>query len=226
MSSIQRDSSPPRVFVSSVMRDFDVWREAARRGISAANAEPVLIEDYPAIASSPRNACLDGVESCDACILVVGSRGGYRTPSGQLVVEEECEYARRKGIPLVVFVQDVDRDADAQALVDAMSDYVDGNLRVTFDTPEELEREVNRSTSAMFTALPSGTNPMEQLQATLEESGLGSHDPSLRVCLQPDRSEEVIDPLELGSHGFGNMLRELAHQPGCAASLLRTGQQV
>ena len=79
----------PRVFVSSVMEGFEEFRLAAKNGIIAAGSEPLLIEDFPALPISPRNACIDGVASCDIHIAIVGNRGGWVAPSGKLVVEEE-----------------------------------------------------------------------------------------------------------------------------------------
>jgi hypothetical protein len=64
----------PRVLVSSVIDGFETFRAAARSGVTAGEGEPVLIEDYPSIPTSPRNACLDAVDSCDALALVIGSR--------------------------------------------------------------------------------------------------------------------------------------------------------
>lgn len=72
----------PRVFVSSVVKGFEEYREAARRGIEAAGGEPVLVnEDFPAQPDSPRNACLDAVDSCDIYLAIIGDRGG-----GQLLL--------------------------------------------------------------------------------------------------------------------------------------------
>lgn len=83
----------PRVFVSSVVEDFTEFRKAAREAISAAGGEPVLVnEDFPSLAVSSRNACLDAVDSCDFLVSIVGERGGWTAPSGLLVIEEEYQH--------------------------------------------------------------------------------------------------------------------------------------
>ncbi len=103
----------PRVFVSSVIENFQDFREAARSGILKTGAEPILVnEDFPSLNVSPRNACLDGVDSSDFFILVIGSRGGWKTPSGKLVVEEELFRAKERKIPILFFFQETDRDSD------------------------------------------------------------------------------------------------------------------
>ena len=106
-----------RVFVSSVIEGFAEYRQAARNGIEQAGGEAVLVnEDFPSQASSSRNTCLDAIDSCDVFLLVLGGRGGWKTPSGRLVVEEEFEHARARKLPVLVFLEDVPRDADGAAL--------------------------------------------------------------------------------------------------------------
>src|SRR3569833_3246378 len=132
--------STPRIFVSFVVDGFLDIREAARRGILAAGAEQVLVnEDLPASPESSRNACLDAIDSVDALVLIIGARGGWTTPSGKLVVEEEYEHAVNRRLPILVFVQDVARDADATRLCEAVFDYIDGVFRRAFTDPRELE---------------------------------------------------------------------------------------
>jgi hypothetical protein len=140
----------PRVFVSSVIEGFAEYRKAARAGIDQAGCEAVLVnEDFPSQASSSRNTCLDGIDSCDIFLLVIGGRGGWKTPSGRLVVEEEFEHARARKLPVLVFLEDVSRDADAQRLAKSLSDYVDGHFRVTFTGAAALARQIERSLRAI-----------------------------------------------------------------------------
>jgi len=79
----------PRVFVSSVMQDYARFRDAAAEGIRQAGCDPVRAEDFPAAHTSPRTACLDGVRSADAVVLLLGGRYGFVGPSGFAATEEE-----------------------------------------------------------------------------------------------------------------------------------------
>ena len=74
-----------RVFVSSVMEDYRGIRDAASRGIRQAGCEPVRAEDFSAASASPRNACLDGVRSTDALVLLLGAHYGFVGPAGLLL---------------------------------------------------------------------------------------------------------------------------------------------
>lgn len=186
-----------RVFVSSVMEGFDEYRAAARAGIEAAGCAPVLVEDNPSLDASPRNACLDGVESCDAVVVLVGRRGGYPAPSGKLVVEEEYEHAAGRSIPTLVFIQTgVVRDAEADGLAARLSEYVAGRFRRSFADPTDLAAEVE---SAVRPVAGAGRSPsmdrrrMDELLASPPDFG---HEVVLRVVVAPGRQDETVVPVE------------------------------
>lgn len=204
----------PRVFVSSVIDGFEDYREGARKGIAAAGGTPVLVEDFPSLAISPRTACLDGVSSCDVIIVIVGSRGGWTTPSGNLVVEEEYEEARERNLKVLAFIQKVERDKDAQRLVNTLSHYTDGFLRQTFSSPDELRVAVK---DALVSIVKYSQNP-EVDSSMIQEKLLSPYEvygeTTLRFILSPQRVEEVIDPLSLESDKLNRKLMELGHSAG------------
>ena len=90
-------SQRPRVFISSVMEGYEAFRDAAAEGIRRAGCDPVRAEDFPASSTSPRNACLDGVRSADALVLLLGSRYDWIAPSGISATEEEHLHSCRSG---------------------------------------------------------------------------------------------------------------------------------
>lgn len=193
----------PRVFVSSVMEGFEEYRAAARAGIEAAGCEPVLVEDNPALPVSPRNACLDGVGSCDAVAVIVGERGGWTAPSGKLVVEEEYEYARGRSISTFVFLQETKRDADGDRLAKKLSEFVGGNFRRTFKKPADLRREVEAACKPLVASAPRinvDKQRFDQLLATPHDFG---RETVLRIVIATGRPDEtVIDMDRLDSEDF------------------------
>jgi hypothetical protein len=213
LTSASDGASRRRVFVSSVVRGFEEYREAARRGIEAAGGHPILVnEDFPSLAASSRNACLDAVDSCDYLISVVGARGGWTTPSGLLVVEEEFEHARRRSLPVFVFVQETARDADSDRFVRRLTDYVDGAFRTVFTTPLELQHEVRRALDKRLGHVTSGSIMERDLSSYFvasqrESSGMTI----LRLVLAPERDEEVIDPVRMGSKELEEQLYQIGH---------------
>jgi hypothetical protein len=201
-----------RVFVSSVIEGFAQYRQAARNGIEQAGGEGVLVnEDFPSQASSSRNTCLDAIDSCDVFLLVLGGRGGWKTPSGRLVVEEEFEHARARKLPVLVFLEDVPRDADGQRLAKSLSDYVDGNFRVEFSGASELRDQVERSLRAMVDTRNNRPMDHDPISPHLLKPYRFSDQTSLRFAIAPERVEEVFDPLDLASPGCAERMLEIGH---------------
>jgi len=202
----------PLVFVSSIMQGFADCREAARRAILAAGGEPVMAEDFAIATASPRNACLDGVASSDVCIVVVGNRGGWTAPSGKLVVEEEYEEAKRRHKIVAVYVQNGARDADADRLVKTLSDYVSGHFRATFDDCADLERVLRDKLPPILAPLDLPMTRKDVLDAKLRDPYAVQYGTTLRLVIVPERQEEVIDKLTIGTNGFAEDVLALAHQ--------------
>jgi hypothetical protein len=201
-----------RVFVSSVIEGFAEYRQAARSGIEQAGGESVLVnEDFPSQASSSRNTCLDAIDSCDVFLLVLGERGGWKTPSGRLVVEEEFEHARARKLPVLVFLEDVPRDADGERLARILSDYVDGNFRVKFSGAAELRDQIERSLRAIVDTRNNRAMDHDPIAAHLLKPYRFSDQTSLRFAIAPERVEEVFDPLALASAEFAERMMEIGH---------------
>ena len=201
-----------RVFVSSVIEGFTEYRQAARKGIEQASGEGILVnEDFPSQASSSRNTCLDAIDSCDVFLLVLGERGGWKTPSGRLVVEEEFEHARARKLPVLVFLEDVPRDADGERLARILSDYVDGNFRVKFSGAAELRDQIERSLRAIVDTRNNRAMDHDPIAAHLLKPYRFSDQTSLRFAIAPERVEEVFDPLALASAEFAERMMEIGH---------------
>jgi hypothetical protein len=209
--------SRPRVFVSSVVEGFAVYREAARKAIEQIGGEAVLVnEDSGAQRVSSRNACLDAVDSADIFLLVIATRGGWRTPSGRLVVEEELEQARRRSLPILVLIEDGDQDADAKRLSKAVSDYVDGYFRAHFEGPGGLGRELARALQPVIEMYQKSAMSPDAVLDYFKRTYKIGEETTLRFVLVPERQEEVIDPVRLASAAFAERLLELGHAKSIA----------
>lgn len=205
-------SARPRVFVSSVIDGFEEYRQAAARAIEASGGEPVLVnEQFPSVTTSSRNACLDAIESCDYFVLVVGERGGWRTPSGRLVVEEEWEHALGRKLPVLVFLQNGIQDADAKQLARRVSDYVDGFFRATFIDADQLADEIERALRPLLRNPMNPNNNSDPVAEYLVRPHRFHDQTSLRVAVAPERFEEVFEPVQLASDDFGERVMEIGH---------------
>jgi hypothetical protein len=204
----------PIVFVSSIVDGFRDYRQAAREGIEAGGGRPLLVnEDLPSLATSPRNACLDAIDSSDYVVSIAAGRGGWKAPSGLLVVEEELEHARHRNLRVLGFVQDTPRDANAERFARRISDFVSGGFRTTFNTPVELRAQVERAVREVVSNLPE-ERPMDadlsQYFSALDR--YSGQTAMLRFVLVPEREHELVDPMTLNSSGFKTRLYEIGLQ--------------
>lgn len=195
------------------MEGFEEYREAARAGVIGAGAEPIMAEDFPSSAATPRNACLDQIGTCDVYVCIVGNRGGWKAPSGKLVTEDEFDHARRIGLPVFVFGVDGPRDANAEDFFGRISDYVGGRFRVLVQDPGDLR---SRLPSALDPVLKTLSLPVTDERIIGEILTAGSRtrdgDPLLRVVVAPIRDEELIDPVRLADPAFTHAVLGLAHR--------------
>lgn len=217
------DSPRPRVFVSSVMNGYEVYREAARVGIRQAVCDAVLADDFTAQNASSRNACIDGVRSADALVLLLGPRYGWIAPSGRSATEEEYQEARRQQMPVLVFVQDgQSREPDQQGFVARVEDYIHGHFRKSFQNSDDLERLVKEAVMARDWGAVS--QDLDGAEGRIREA-LG-HRPIdnqysvwMKTVWATLRNEEVVDPLVLTDKGFQNQVLRLGHD--CEPPLFR-----
>ena len=170
--------------------------------------KPILIEDFPSMDLSSRTACLDLVRSSDVYLVVIGDRPGA-SPLGKPVVEEEFEEARRRKLPRLMFLQNVARDADTEALAGRLGDYVSGRFRMTFDTPEELLVAVREALKGL-SAMNIDTNDPSLIERLLQTEEREST-PTLRLAFLPERKDEVFDVLEFDRPELRRSIFKLAH---------------
>jgi hypothetical protein len=200
-----------RIFVSSVVNGFGKYRQSAREGIVGADCEPVMVEDFPALSKSPRNACLDGVQSSDAVVVIIGGRGGWKAPSGKLVVEEEIEEAGKRGLPILLFVEELEHDNEAKRLLAKLEHYVDGAFRKNFSTSDELS-DLVRETLVKTSGDSMKENDYSLVAKQFDDPFKIYQGTTLRFVHMPLRADEIITPFELGEDKLFAVLCELAHR--------------
>lgn len=128
-----------KIFISSVIRGMEGFREAATRTIVALGHEEVKAEDFNASPDSPRAICLEGVRESEAIVLILGKRYGDVQASGVSATEEEYMAAREAQKPVLVMVQqDVERESLQQDFVHRVQDWETGHYIAKFNTREEL----------------------------------------------------------------------------------------
>ena len=151
-----------RVFVSSVVSGYGAYRDATSRAITALGHDPVLMERGPAVAATPREACLAAVAGSDAVVVLLGTVYGDEQDSGMSATHEEFEHARTLSLPVLLFVERAEhRDERQASLIAEAERWSDGNLRASYSTPEKLYERVVEALAG-FTA-------SEQMSSNSEE---------------------------------------------------------
>lgn len=218
----------PRVFVSSVMRGYEKYREATRAGIREAGCDAVLAEDFPAQATSARNACIDGVQSADALVLLLGPCYGWVAPSGRSATEEEYIAARDRHLPILVFVQDgVSSEPKQQRFIDTVEDYTHGHFRKLFESSEHLKMLVMEAIMDRdWGELPVNSSEGDRrIRQTLDPRP--PYVPStvwMKTVWATPRNEKVVDPLTLDDASFQRQVLRLGH--GSAPPMFESDRSV
>jgi hypothetical protein len=113
---------------------------------------------------------------------------------------------------VLVFLEDIPRDADGERLARILSDYVDGNFRVKFSGAAELRDQVERALRAIVDTRNNRPMDHDPITAHLLKPYRFSDQTSLRFAITPERVEEVFDPLDLASPDFAERMLEIGHR--------------
>jgi hypothetical protein len=136
-----------RIFISSVRRGLELERDALPGLIKALGHEPVRFEDFSAQSVPSREACIKGVESSDAYLLILGPHYGTVFPeTGQSATHDEWVAAQRTGIARYVFRKSGSTfDVEQQEFERSLGDYGSGRFYKTFSDISELQQAVAAS---------------------------------------------------------------------------------
>jgi hypothetical protein len=96
-----------KVFISSVVRNFEVYRAAARRAVGLLQHQAIMCEDFGARPDSSEVACMTEVDQADVVVVILGADFGFKTPTGESVTQQEFRRARAGGKRVLAFLQDV-----------------------------------------------------------------------------------------------------------------------
>lgn len=210
-----------KVFVSSVTYLLKDERENLPPLLRAVGYDPLRFEDFVAPDASSRVACLRGVDAADAYVLLLGPRYGDKFPdSGMAPTHEEFVTARRRGIPILVFVKNTDEpDQPEQAeFKKLVGHYVDGRFWKTFDGPMDL----NIAVVEALKALPAPGSPLRLQPVAQPPQAPWLHDTGLRPS-EVDAPVLEIHLLPVHAAGHVTATALAAAAKSLARDLRRTG---
>lgn len=125
-----------KVFVSSIMRGFQDYRQAARKAIKLLEHEPVMAEDFGARPESAPRACLGEVALSDVLVLVLGAKYSGDPAQDPSVTEQEYDEAISLSKPILAFAAKMDMEPRQRQFLKKVEARV---TRDQFDTPESLK---------------------------------------------------------------------------------------
>lgn len=135
-----------RVFISSVRRGLESERDALPGLLIATGFEPARFEDFGALPTPSREACVRGVQASDVYLLLLGPAYGDPLPeTGQSPTEDEWIAAVTKGMPKLVFRKagiDATIQPEQKTFIEKVGDYASGVFYATFSDTTDLQTKV------------------------------------------------------------------------------------
>jgi hypothetical protein len=205
-----------KIFISSVIGDFQAFRTAAAEAAESLDHEIIRAEDFAAAPSSPQIACLSGVRAADAVIVLLGGRYGEVQPSGKSATHEEFEEATRNR-QVFVFVQaGVEPEARQSELIKEARAWATGHYSGKFADANELRTLVTRALHRWQLSTVTGQVESEEIEMRAL-SGLPDDDRyrtssraavALSVVGAPRQS--ILRPSELEASSFHRQLEQQA----------------
>lgn len=192
------------VFISSIQAGFEDVRAAARAGVETYGHRAVMAETSGAATASPQRALLDRVAAADIFLLLIGPRYGARQESGLSATEEEFEEARRRGKPILVLVQEGEREPEQEEFLGrATGGWESGLFRDTFRDASDVGLAVVRALrnlderGARAALEPAAVARAQELVAGARREGYGHGGAMARVALVPLLGQRLLDAVAL-----------------------------
>ena len=116
---------PLRVFVSSVQKELESERLLVSNLIQTDPflkdvATPVLYEKEPASPNSALTECIELLDGCQVCVLIVGKEYGHLVEQLS-ITHHEYRHAKQKPVPVLAFIKggnEVTREPGVEGLLE------------------------------------------------------------------------------------------------------------
>lgn len=95
-----------QVFVSSTYTDLETERLKVIRDMLMSDFFPLGMESFPASSEEQLAFCKRMIDRSDYYVLIIGIRYGSETEDGLSYTELEYDYAKERGVPILVFVSE------------------------------------------------------------------------------------------------------------------------
>jgi hypothetical protein len=155
-----------RIFISSTMRDLTNERRAVCQRLTSFNFEPVNAEGWSPSGATSWDRIVEELADCDLVVLLLGDKYGWSPTTGPMsqsgmgVTHLEYQEAKRRGLPILPFLKNLDYDAD-RASEDArkrdsfrkeVGDWAAGRFVGKFDFADDLAQSVGSAVIELLTS--------------------------------------------------------------------------
>ena len=210
-----RHNGAVRIFVSSRMDGkFSALRDAVCDAIGLLGYEAVRAEDFGASPVSAQAACLSGVRSADAVVLVLGSQYGSLQASGLSATHEEYREAREISRPVFTFIEQDAEPTPAQAeFIREVQDWEQGQYTESFQHETDLRAKVAQALHHYMLAqatTPTDAHELAKQVLTLIRDRANASGPLLVVAVASGPLQQVIRPAALESEELRLYLQDEA----------------
>ena len=192
-----------------------------RAAVESLGKLPIMAEVTGASPDPSKRTLLDRVAEADVFLLVVGPRYGQRGASGFSPTEDEFNEARRLTKPILVLIQDGERDAEQQEFIERVrGTWDEGYFAPTFHDASDVGLLVVRSLSQMAAnaTAQAVTLPMARQRAVELAGGRGNRDggsgSKARVVFAPMVRAELLDAVALETPGLVDQVATAARASG------------
>ncbi len=150
------------IFISSTYEDLKDERENAISAVLELNHIPAGMEQFPSVGIPPMDLIKKVLKGCDYYILIIGARYGSLSRSGISYTEEEYDYAKSLGIPIIAFfpsnpdsfpISRTDRDDSKRRKLEAFKEKViNGGITISY------WKNADRLHSLILSSIPRAIN--------------------------------------------------------------------
>jgi hypothetical protein len=198
-----------KVFISSLIRGQEAFRDAAASAVANLRHTPVRAEDFGATPNSPQQACLAEVRDADVLLLILGAEYGAVQSSGLSATHEEYREARDT-TPVLVFTQDgIEPERRQAEFIREVRGWEHGHFTAGFSDASELRDKVMRAIYDY--ALANEAAPLDHAELVDRAQGLlptalHSGGPGLILAVASGPLRSVLRPAELDENVLGRFL--------------------
>ena len=204
-----------KIFISSVIGGMEQFRAAAKAAIESLGYEAVMAEDFGATPSSSQIACLQGLRSSAAVVLLMGPRYGGKQASGLSATHEEFREAKGSQ-PILCFVEHgMTPEPEQQDFLGEVGKWESGQFWAEYAHPEALNSAITQALHRWAVSSAAGpVDEREMLERALatqptpsrgHHGGFGRH-----VCLSiaSGPKQAVLRPSEIESKELHNAIMQ------------------